>query len=107
MQEEGRSREVVITAVKALSQVGPPGVLGQARHLLLPLCHRMRRIGTEKHPLCKAVTQSHQLSGLLPAGGPSLSGGLKREGASCSLAAFQLLTFLRGVGFKDTVLVTI
>lgn len=51
-QGEGRFREVVITAKKTLSQVGPPGVLGQARLLLLPLCHKMRRIETEKHPLC-------------------------------------------------------
>lgn len=52
MQEEGRHREVVITAVKALSQVGPPGVLRKARHLLFPLCCRLWRIGTETHPLC-------------------------------------------------------
>lgn len=50
-EEEGRSREVVMTVVKALSQVGPPGVLGQARHLL-PLGHRMWRVGTGTHPLC-------------------------------------------------------
>lgn len=50
-EEEGRSREEVVTVVKALSQVGPPGVLRQARHLL-PLGHRMWRVGTGTHPLC-------------------------------------------------------
>lgn len=88
----------------ALSQVGPTGVLWQARHLL-PMCSEVWRMRSEKHALCQCWP-SVSSAEWAPAGWWPFPVGRPKKRGGVFLPGCISVTFLRTVGFKDMVLVT-